>query len=84
MKRTIVKKVEKEFVEDIICNKCGNSCRPPGIEDFYGLIEVGFSTGYFSPAFPDGVSYTFSMCEKCLKEIFDTFKIKPQELPYII
>lgn len=77
-----IKKVQREveIVDDVICNKCGKSCRPSDeVPDFYGLIEASFSTGYESKALPDGMSYTFSLCEECLAELFDSFQIEPEE-----
>jgi hypothetical protein len=67
--------------KDVLCNKCGESLRPPFDSnfpgDYYGLVEVGFSTGYLSKELPDGYWYTFSLCEKCLSELFKTFKHPP-------
>ena len=79
---------EIEIIEDFLCNKCGESCVPKDCwkqdcwkpnPDYYGLIEVSFSTGYLSEKFPDAKRYTFSLCEKCLAKLFKTFKIKPEE-----
>jgi hypothetical protein len=78
----IIKKVpqEIEVVDDVICNKCGKSCRPSKeVPDFYGLIEASFTTGYESAALPDGSIYTFSLCENCLAELFETFQIEPEK-----
>ncbi len=85
-------KIIKEITEtisktvDIICNKCGESCIPEHCRDgnhgpgsFYGLIEASFTSGYCSPTLPDGNSYSFSICETCMAEIFKTFKIAPEE-----
>lgn len=79
MKKKIIKTETVEIIEDIICNKCGESCKKNvmGHDDYYGLIEVGFSTGYASRKFSDGCYYQFSLCEECLAELFDTFKIDP-------
>lgn len=73
---------EVEIIEDIVCNRCGGSCRskldPIENTDFYGLIEASFSTGYFSQHLPDGFIYSFSLCEECLAELFKSFKIEPK------
>jgi hypothetical protein len=83
MKKIRVVKREVEITDDIICNKCGASC----IEDFeglpstevaYGLIEAEVEGGYYSTYLEDQQSYTFSLCEKCLKELFDKFVIPPE------
>lgn len=80
MKKTkwIEKKVE--ITEDIICNKCGKSCIPKTnlINEAYGLIEASVSGGYDSIFLRDEQSYTFSLCEECLKEMFDNFLIPPK------
>jgi hypothetical protein len=61
------------------CNKCGGSCQPPGCQDNYGLINARVETGYFSPVLDDDFSiYTFSICEKCVAETFDSFLIPPE------
>lgn len=83
MKKTTIVQQEVEVVEDVICNKCEKSCRPSKeVPDFYGLIEASFSTGYFSEALPDGMRYSFSLCEECLAELFKSFKISPEEESY--
>lgn len=77
----VTKKIQQEIevVNDVICNKCGQSCRPSEeVPDFYGLIETSVTTGYESPALPDGMCYTFSLCEECLAELFSSFKIDPE------
>jgi len=77
MKKTKNIKVNREVVEDIICNKCGQSLLvlDEGIKDYSGLIEYEIIGGYCSPVFADCSKYTFSLCEKCLNELFKTFKI---------
>lgn len=69
---------EVNEVEDIICNKCGNSCF--GEMNYNGLIEAEVSGGYDSTHLLDGESYQFSICESCLDEIFNSFKIKAIKL----
>lgn len=77
---------EKDIIEDIICNKCGKTCNK-NFEDSklnpdpYGLIEVTVSGGFLSKPLHDGNSYTFSLCEQCLQELFDNFKI-PVEITH--
>lgn len=48
--------------------------QPP---DFNGLIEVRVDGCYSSDHLRDCTAYRFSICEKCLVELFSTFKIKP-------
>ena len=69
----------KSVTADILCNKCGSSCKLHEFEenDFQwgGLIEAKIMGGYFSSHLEDCQYYTFSICEKCLKELFESFKI---------
>lgn len=88
MKKTKFVKVEKidEVIDDIVCNKCGGSCKSADEYDtnFYGLIETYIEGGYNSISLEDGMSYTFSLCEKCLKELFENFKIPVEKKEYTI
>lgn len=65
----INKKVSKEIeeIEDVVCDKCGDSCK---LAHYSG----DYCGGYFSTHIPDGVAYTFDVCEKCLLEWMKTFK----------
>ena len=89
MKTTETKLVETEVIKDVICNKCGESCIPPQLRsitdgnDFYGLIEKTVSGGYYSHALSDCENYTFSLCEVCLKNLFDSFKIPVETKQHI-
>jgi hypothetical protein len=71
-----------EVIDDIFCNKCGNSCKSGS--NFNGLIEVTAEGNYDSTHLEDLKTYTFSLCEKCLVELFATFQIKPKILDYLI
>lgn len=64
------------------CNKCGGPMCPPnsgpdGEDCPYGLVEHTVSGGYSSPALSDCTNYKFSMCEVCLRELFNSFKVPP-------
>lgn len=63
-------------VEDILCNKCGTSCKTP-MGNFEGLIEVIASGGYESKVVSDETSIKFSLCEGCLGALISEFKHKP-------
>lgn len=76
-KKTVTKEIE--VTTDIICNKCGNTCTIVSCLQHYGLIEVEVSGGFDSKSLNDLTTYTFSVCECCLKELFRSFKI-PVEL----
>ena len=61
-----------ESGQEIFCNKCGMSCRGH-IGNFNGLIEAKVVGAYDSTHIDDGDIYIFSLCERCLKELFDNF-----------
>jgi hypothetical protein len=69
----------------VCCNKCGQSQmmgfeNPDGSRflDVYGLPPIVVSSGFLSRVFPDGMRYKFSLCEICLKILFDSFMIPPE------
>jgi len=82
MKVTKTETKEVEVLVDAICNKCGESCKG-SIGNLNGLIEAQVSGAYDSSHLGDGNVYEFSMCEKCLSELFKTFKHDPYKSNYI-
>jgi hypothetical protein len=77
----------------ILCNRCGECMRPLGTmnEQYpHGLEKAEVTGGYDSYHLFDMTTYKFSICEKCLRELFNQFKIKPgvedridlQPIPY--
>lgn len=74
IRRTETKEVER--IADVLCNKCGESCKSE-MGSFYGLIEAVVTGGYESSHLGDCTVYKFSLCEGCLQSIFDTFKHDP-------
>lgn len=87
IRKQVVVTKEVEQIHEVLCNMCGLSCRgekdnsepPYQMGDFLGLIEETVMGGYFSEDFSDGDKYTFSMCEKCLLELFKQFVISPEK-----
>lgn len=78
--KTVKTEEEREVVEDILCNMCGNSCVTwrreednsiLGVDGLRGFVEGGFG----SKIIGDTVSYTFDLCEKCTMELIEKFKI---------
>jgi hypothetical protein len=61
------------------CNNCGGSMSDGEGEQGWpmGLVEETVGGGYNSFHLTDCTSYTFSICEKCLRAMFVTFKIPP-------
>ena len=64
----------------ILCSRCGECMRPLGTmnEQYpHGLENAEVTGGYDSYHLFDMTTYKFSICEKCLRELFNQFKIKP-------
>lgn len=71
---------------DIRCNKCGNNVAESwdtSHAGYYGLVDARVDGGYFSKHLSDGVTYRFSLCEKCLVDLFKTFSILPDVNVYM-
>lgn len=73
-----------DLKEEIFCNNCGDSCLkqyqlncPDAVQN-YGLLNVSVIGGYVSDYLNDGNQYIFSLCEKCLRGMFENFKVKPK------
>jgi hypothetical protein len=60
-------------IPDIFCNICGTNCKSFH-GSHYGLINARITGGYESTYLKDEKSYKFSLCEKCLVNLFKTFK----------
>jgi len=91
IKKTILK-VKAEVIQDIICNKCGasllvrrckinNPIRLDHDKEMFiavGIKEVKFYGQFDSIHLEDGKRYSFSLCEKCAKELMDQFIISAE------
>jgi hypothetical protein len=63
-------------LEDAICNKCGGTCMSKhGGQHGLSATAAG---GFESTHLEDMIEYRFDLCEKCLVELFGTFKIPPE------
>lgn len=76
IKYTTKKKTIKEkIVNDILCNKCGQSLKTDcGYE---GLVEAKIYGGFYSKL-GDLSVVSFSLCDDCLIELFKNFSIKEE------
>lgn len=66
--------------KEILCNMCGESMCPIGTHNEqypHGLHNAKVIGGYESYHLLDMNRYTFSFCEKCLRQLFIQCKIKP-------
>ena len=76
---------------DVFCNKCGENLKflakdyegKDFFVGYYGLVDAHVSGGYLSKHLRDLQYYEFSLCEKCIKEMFDTFKVPPKQERYL-
>jgi hypothetical protein len=71
---------------EVLCNKCGGDMRTKRIADdgvefftgYYGMIDASVSGGFLSEHLDDVTTYRFSLCEKCLAELFGSFAHPPR------
>ena len=96
--KKIKKEIEVDCVDDVVCNKCGESCVPKflrkhyskdnstkdKITDAHGLVEHTVYGHYRSENLDDMTCYTFSLCEQCLVLMFNTFKIPVVKCEYFL
>jgi len=68
------KRVEQEYIKDVICNKCGENCKSKHSGTRAGLQVCT------DPDYPGNPTYYFHLCEKCTSELMKTFKIPAEEL----
>jgi len=73
------KKIQIEVIDTITCNNCGLT-KPTA--EFTGLEEVSVKGHFVSEVLNDETKYTFSLCEHCLKELFDGFQYPVEEVEY--
>jgi hypothetical protein len=77
---------KRSAIRDVVCNKCAKSLRR-GDDCFssylYGLPGITYEGGYFSSGkiIQDGQKIQFSICESCLDDLIQTFKI-PATCPH--
>lgn len=72
------KLVEKIIVTDVLCNKCGESCKYYIDNDTFNINSavITSSFGYGSTKY-DMEDFEVHLCEDCYAELESTFKIKP-------
>lgn len=65
-----------------VCNACGGTMLPerggPNEERPHGLVETTVTGAYESFHLFDQSAYEFSLCEPCLRGLFDSFAIPPR------
>lgn len=70
------------------CNQCGGDCLlggyPEDIKVANGLLNAKVRGQYGSQNLEDMIEYQFSLCEKCLVKLFQSFQIPPKQKDYLI
>lgn len=66
-------------LDTIMCNKCGKTYLTNELKEEWVLqhmhsfkTDFGYGTGY------DGQTWKFDLCEDCIIELVNNFKIKPE------
>lgn len=69
--------------DNILCNNCGDKmCVNDEVIPTYGLVHAVVSAGCSSVYLNDTINYHFHICEKCIRNMFLGFKIKPTLTEY--
>lgn len=76
--KSVKKTIKEQHLSKVICNKCNEVFFEPKKNMNYEGLFVSVDFGYESSYFGDTVAIEFDVCEKCLKEFVDTFKVKPK------
>lgn len=66
----------------IICNKCGKEVDLEKANDFEENLFHSFKVSFGYGSKYDLELWSFDLCEDCLLEFIDTFKIKPDRREY--
>lgn len=78
-------------VKPTVCNKCGGTLVSPNHPEsqidpdnppLYGLVGAKVRGHYSSYGLTDLTEYSFSICEGCLKTLFESFKHPPDTRDY--
>lgn len=75
MKHTHKETQEVEVVDDVVCDRCGDTLKCSAGN--YNGINITGSGAYDSPHFPDMCIVHADVCEECASEWFKTFKTNP-------
>lgn len=79
-----MKEITKVVHEDkaIICNKCGKEVDLENADDFEENLFHPFKVSFGYGSKFDLETWYFDLCEDCLLEFVETFKIKPDKCVY--
>ena len=84
--------VQETITQEVLCNKCTKSLQKPSYTDIAGtqhfstngIVEYSYKGGYDSDPLEDITSYTFSLYEPCLADLFQSFIIPVEVSEYDI
>lgn len=62
---------------EVACNQCGGKMAAEGDPNVYGLVRASVQGGYGSTHLFDMTTYCFSLCEACLRTMFQGFTVPP-------
>ena len=77
MRITQEKQTVKTVIDDVICNRCGKSCKASGDNPNFFYARCVADGGYGSRRFVVGHRYAFDLCEDCTIEVARGFKHSP-------
>ena len=79
MYKTETRTIEEEYVKDVICNMCGESCRDR-MDMNFECATLSASWGYCSRK--DTERHHSHLCEDCYDKLVEQFKIPPTEVEF--
>lgn len=72
--KKIIETVSTEFLDKLVCNKCGEVINDPHL---YGNYFAALYQGGYGSKLGDMTQYSFDICEQCLIEWIENFKYAP-------
>lgn len=65
--------IQKDEIDEVICNMCGQKIEKDDNGHFADYLQVYKRWGYYSSH--DGEEHSFDLCENCYNNIINKFKI---------
>lgn len=62
---------EKEVIDKILCNMCGNKIKKDNFGNYFDYLHIEKNWGYHS--LKDGKTSYIDICEDCFDKISETF-----------
>ena len=83
LKRRIEQR-ESLVTEDVVCNKCGRSCRVGDQGEGFGFQSVELKPWWGYHSSKDGEVHRSHLCEGCYDTLVATFAIAPEVRHYLV